>query len=284
MQTVEQLLGGVAGAGEPAAGAPRDDGRLRAPARLLRRASGCCARVSPADEFFVIRRGAVAVETEVPGRGAVTLETLGPGEILGWSWLVPPYRSAFGARALDAVHVIALDGACLRGKCERDPALGFDLLKVVATVFVRRLEETRMRLLDLYAGVPRCGLTRPPPTGSPTAVRRPRDAWTLRLEAVDGDAAPRFAPGQFSMLYVLGSGEVPISISAIPEDGRRARAHRARGRRGHADAVRRAGGRRRGRPRPVRARLAAGARPRAATWWSSRAGSGSRRCARSSTS
>ena len=108
----------------------------------------------PADEFFLIRRGAVAVDTAVPGRGAVTLETLGPGEILGWSWLVPPYRSAFGARALDSVHVIALDGACLRGKCERDQALGFDLLKVVATVFVRRLEETRMRLLDLYARVP----------------------------------------------------------------------------------------------------------------------------------
>ena len=110
-----------------------------------------------ADEFFLIRRGAVAVETEVPGRGAVTLETLEPGEILGWSWLVPPYRNAFGARALDAVHVIVLDGACLRGKCERDPALGYDLLKVVATVFVRRLEETRMRLLDLYAGVPHAG-------------------------------------------------------------------------------------------------------------------------------
>src|SRR5688500_13528036 len=111
----------------------------------------------PADEFFLIRRGAVAIETEVTGRGTVTLETLGPGEILGWSWLVPPYRSAFGARALDAVHVIALDGACLRAKCERDPALGFDLLKVVATVFVRRLEETRMRLLELYAGVPQAG-------------------------------------------------------------------------------------------------------------------------------
>ena len=82
----------------------------------------------PADEFFLIRRGAVAIETEVPGRGAVTLETLEPGEILGWSWLVPPYRSAFGARALDAVHVIVLDGACLRGKCERDPALGYALL------------------------------------------------------------------------------------------------------------------------------------------------------------
>ena len=111
----------------------------------------------PADEFFLIRRGSVAIETDVPGRGAVTLETLGGGDLVGWSWLVPPYRSAFGARAVDRTHVIALDGACLRGKCDQDPALGYDLLKVVATAFVRRLEETRMRLLDLYAGVPGAG-------------------------------------------------------------------------------------------------------------------------------
>jgi|SRR4051812_29914246 CRP/FNR family cyclic AMP-dependent transcriptional regulator len=108
----------------------------------------------PADEFFLLRRGSVAIETDVPGRGPVMLETLGDGDLVGWSWLVPPYRSAFGARAVDAAHVIALDGACLRGKCEQDPALGYDLLKVVATTFVRRLEDTRMRLLDLYAGVP----------------------------------------------------------------------------------------------------------------------------------
>ena len=153
---MSELLGGVARAGGrcrrstarrwPAAPACTSS----PPARALLREG------DPADEFFLIRRGAVAVETDVPGRGAVTLETLGPGELLGWSWLVPPYRSAFGARALEAVHVMALDGACLRGKCERDPALGYELLKVVATVFVRRLEETRMRLLDLYAGVPGC--------------------------------------------------------------------------------------------------------------------------------
>ena len=108
----------------------------------------------PADTFFLIRRGRVAIETAVPARGAMTLETLGDGELVGWSWLVPPYRSAFGARAVDVAHVIAFDGACLRDKCESDPALGYDLLKVVATTFVRRLEDTRMRLLDLYAGVP----------------------------------------------------------------------------------------------------------------------------------
>lgn len=109
---------------------------------------------APADEFFLIRRGTVAIETTVPGRGAVPLETLGAGDLVGWSWLVPPFRSAFDARAVDAAHVIALDGACLRGKCEADPGLGYDLLKVVATTFVRRLEDTRMRLLDLYAKVP----------------------------------------------------------------------------------------------------------------------------------
>jgi CRP-like cAMP-binding protein len=104
----------------------------------------------PADEFFVVRHGAVAIETEVPGRGAFTIETLHAGEIVGWSWLVPPYRAAFGARALATTRVLAVDGACLRGKCDGDPALGYDLLKLVATVFAERLQDTRLRLLDLY--------------------------------------------------------------------------------------------------------------------------------------
>ena len=104
----------------------------------------------PADEFFVIRRGLVGVETEVPGRGAVTLETLDAGDVLGWSWLLPPYRSAFGARSLATTRVLAVDGACLRGKCDADPALGYDLLKVLAAVFAERLQDTRLRLLDLY--------------------------------------------------------------------------------------------------------------------------------------
>jgi CRP-like cAMP-binding protein len=109
----------------------------------------------PADSFYVIREGAVAIETEVPGRGAVVMQTLHDGELLGWSWLVPPYRTAFDARSLSTTHTIALDGACLRGKCDADPALGYELMKLVSTVFVERLKDTRLRLLDLYgkAGV-----------------------------------------------------------------------------------------------------------------------------------
>jgi CRP-like cAMP-binding protein len=104
----------------------------------------------PSDAFYVIRDGAVALETEVPGRGTIVVHTLHDDELLGWSWLVPPYRVAFDARSLGTTHAIALDGACLRGKCEADPALGYELLKIVSTVFVERLHDTRVRLLDLY--------------------------------------------------------------------------------------------------------------------------------------
>jgi CRP/FNR family cyclic AMP-dependent transcriptional regulator len=105
---------------------------------------------APADAFFLVRRGSVAIETDVPGRGPVTVETLHAGDVLGWSWLLPPYRSSFGARALERTGVIAVDGACLRGKCDADPTLGYDLLKVLAAVFTARLQDTRLRLLDLY--------------------------------------------------------------------------------------------------------------------------------------
>jgi CRP/FNR family cyclic AMP-dependent transcriptional regulator len=156
MQTLDQLLGEAAALQSLPAG-HRETMAGCARLRTYEPGAPLLAEGEPADEFFLIRRGMVVIETDVPGRGAVPLETLGDGDLVGWSWLVPPYRSAFTARAVDRAHVIALDGACLRGKCERDPALGYDLLKVVATTFVRRLGDTRMRLLDLYAQVPHGG-------------------------------------------------------------------------------------------------------------------------------
>jgi CRP-like cAMP-binding protein len=103
-----------------------------------------------ADAFYIVRRGTVAIETVVPGRGAVAVETLHDGDVVGWAWLVPPYRTAFDARALGTAHLLALDGACLRGKCDDDPSLGYALLKLLAAVFTDRLRDTRVRLLDLY--------------------------------------------------------------------------------------------------------------------------------------
>jgi CRP-like cAMP-binding protein len=103
-----------------------------------------------AERFFAIRGGTIAVETYVPSRGPVALQTLGPGEILGWSWLFPPYVSQFDARALEGVRATAFDGACLRTKCDADPALGYELMKRLARQVSSRLEAARRQLLDIY--------------------------------------------------------------------------------------------------------------------------------------
>ena len=103
-----------------------------------------------ADRFFLIREGRVAIEVFVEARGPVTIQTLSAGDILGWSWLVPPYHWRFDARAVDEVRALALDGKCLREKCETDSRLGYELLKRLALVITRRLEATRIQLLDVY--------------------------------------------------------------------------------------------------------------------------------------
>ena len=104
----------------------------------------------PADTFFVVRHGTVAVGNFVPPRGELVIETLEAGELLGWSWLFPPYRAHFDARALSAVRATQFDGACLRDKCAADPALGYDLMSRFAQVLIERLQWTRLRLLDIY--------------------------------------------------------------------------------------------------------------------------------------
>jgi CRP/FNR family transcriptional regulator, cyclic AMP receptor protein len=108
-----------------------------------------------ANTFYVIRHGAVALEMFVPSRGPVTVETLEAGDVVGWSWLFPPYRWHFDARALSLVRATTFDGACLRGKCEADPKLGYELMSRFAQVAIERLQWTRLRLLDVYgyAGV-----------------------------------------------------------------------------------------------------------------------------------
>jgi CRP-like cAMP-binding protein len=103
-----------------------------------------------ADTFYVVRHGSVAVETFVPARGPMMIETIEAGEVIGWSWLFEPYRWHFDARALTVVRATAFDGACLRGKCESDPALGYDLMSRFAQVLIERLQWTRLRLLDIY--------------------------------------------------------------------------------------------------------------------------------------
>lgn len=105
----------------------------------------------PANTFYLIRKGKVAVEVLAPQHKPIIVSTLGVGDILGWSWLLPPFQWKFSARAVDDIRVIALDGKCLRTKCEENHDLGYEVLKRFAQIMEQRLEATRLQLLDVYA-------------------------------------------------------------------------------------------------------------------------------------
>lgn len=102
-----------------------------------------------ADTFFILRRGRVALTLHDP-RGDLTIETVEGGDAVGWSWLFEPYRWHFDAVAVEPVRAVAIDGACLRGKCDADHELGYALMRRFAGIVIDRLQHTRIRLLDVY--------------------------------------------------------------------------------------------------------------------------------------
>ncbi len=111
--------------------------------RYLFRAGG------PADTFWLIRSGTIALELHGAGRGQVIIETLETGELVGWSWLFEPYRLQFDGRATKASSLIAFDAAVLRAKCEDDHELGYQLMRRFASHMAAALMATRIQLLDV---------------------------------------------------------------------------------------------------------------------------------------
>ncbi len=103
-----------------------------------------------ADRFWLIRSGRVAVEVDTPSGGPIILETLGPGEVLGVSWVLPPYRTTFDARTVDPTDAWCIDAVELRARCERSPELAAALFHRFAGVVHDRLQAARLQLLDLY--------------------------------------------------------------------------------------------------------------------------------------
>ena len=104
----------------------------------------------PADEFYLIRQGRVAIDVVAPGRSAITIQTVGVNEIVGVSWLLPPYKWIHDARAVDLVRAIGMDAKCLRGKCDADHDVGYEMMLRFVPLLVGRLQATRMQLLDVY--------------------------------------------------------------------------------------------------------------------------------------
>jgi CRP-like cAMP-binding protein len=103
-----------------------------------------------ANHFYLIRHGKVAIEIHAQERGGIILQTVDEGDVVGWSWLVPPHRWTFDARAVELTRAIALDGECLRKKCEEDHDLGYELFKRFTQVMAERLEAARLQLINIH--------------------------------------------------------------------------------------------------------------------------------------
>jgi CRP-like cAMP-binding protein len=104
----------------------------------------------PAQAFYLIKEGKLALEIATPGRGALVVQTLGEGDVAGFSWLIEPHRWEFDGRAIERIRAVRMDGTCLRGKCEDDPRLGYDLMRRFAALTTQRLQATRLQLMDVY--------------------------------------------------------------------------------------------------------------------------------------
>jgi CRP-like cAMP-binding protein len=100
-----------------------------------------------ATRFWLVQSGYVALDLHVPGEGQVRIDTIGMGELLGWSWLFPPYRWAFGAVAASQVEAFEFDARAVRVRCAADPAFGYEVTRRLAEVVTQRLRSTRVRLI-----------------------------------------------------------------------------------------------------------------------------------------
>jgi CRP-like cAMP-binding protein len=108
----------------------------------------------PANRFWLLESGAVALGLHVPGRGDQMVETVAAGQLLGWSWLQPPYRWRFEAACIASVTALEFDAPGVRRRCDDDPRFGYAIMRLFLPVVTARLQAARLRLLDLWATGP----------------------------------------------------------------------------------------------------------------------------------
>jgi CRP-like cAMP-binding protein len=104
----------------------------------------------PANSFYLVRKGLIAIETHLSHKGAQVIQVVHPGDVVGWSWIFPPYKWSYDIRTVEDVTLMEFDGACLRTKCDKEPALGYRLMRRFSLLIAERLEHSRIRLLDIY--------------------------------------------------------------------------------------------------------------------------------------
>src|SRR5487761_1159341 len=121
------------------------------PGRHVARLAGHARTVAVPDRLWLIEAGQVALDVMIPGNGRVIIEFLSRGDVVGLSWLFPPFQWGFGAITTQPLQAFELDGPAIRAECGRDPAFGHDIAERFLRVTLHRLQTTRSRLLDVCA-------------------------------------------------------------------------------------------------------------------------------------
>ncbi|MDH3389111.1 MAG: cyclic nucleotide-binding domain-containing protein [Gammaproteobacteria bacterium] len=104
----------------------------------------------PADKFYLLREGQVCIQVPAIMGPTLDIQTLGKDEILGWSWLIAPYRWHFQARAQEDSNLLEFDGKSILVHCEEDPGFGYELLKRFAALMSERLDAARQNMMDQW--------------------------------------------------------------------------------------------------------------------------------------
>jgi CRP-like cAMP-binding protein len=103
-----------------------------------------------ADKFYLLRSGQISIQVPALMGPTLDIQTLGEDQILGWSWLISPYRWSFQARAVEDSEVIEFDGSAILARCEKDPAFGYELFKRFAALMSERLDAARQKMMDQW--------------------------------------------------------------------------------------------------------------------------------------
>ena len=101
-----------------------------------------------ADKFYLLRKGQVSVQIPALMGPTLEIQTLGEDQMLGWSWLIPPYRWNFQARAMEDSELLQFDGSAILARCEKEPKFGYELLKRFASLMSERLDAARQKMMD----------------------------------------------------------------------------------------------------------------------------------------
>lgn len=104
----------------------------------------------PADKFYLLRSGQVSVQVPALVGPPLELQLLGENQLLGWSWLIPPYHWNFLARATEDTDLLEFDGQAILKRCEEDPKFGYELLKRFTAMMSERLAAARQKMMDQW--------------------------------------------------------------------------------------------------------------------------------------